>query len=260
MKNHIFLFSAILAAASSAVAQTPVYSVNIVGIQKVDIGANSLEMAANPFVKPSHSLEGVLGSQLEAGLAPDDADNVYVFDTQANAYTVYFRYNNPNNVADPLNGKWMDEDYTEVPDEILPPGTGFFVRNMGTATNTVAFVGDVVSMPQITKTLHPGLNQVAYPYSSPIAINSLALKTSDGAVGGLAPDDTDNLFFWDQANNTYARCFLYYNTSNPSDPLNNQWVDEDYNAVADIIQPGRSFFYQRQASAPDLTWTEDKPY
>lgn len=260
MNKTAILLSGLLSAATAALAQGPVYSVNIVGIQKVSVDPNGLEMASNPFTKADSSVTSVLGTQFDGGLGPDEADKIYVFDSNSNGYKVYFLYFNAANSNDPLNNKWLDENYDEAV-EPLSPGKGFFLsNNIGGATNTVSLVGDVVSTPQVTKTILPGLNQISYPYSTSISLNSMALKIANGAVGALGPDEADNIFIWSQSANTYVRYFLYNNSGNAADPLNNSWLDENYDVSVSVVQPGQAFFYQRLTTAPALNWVENKPY
>ncbi|MFO1492138.1 MAG: hypothetical protein U1F77_16050 [Kiritimatiellia bacterium] len=260
MKTSSILLAALLGTAITAQAQGPVYSVNIVGIQKVDVSPTSLEMIANPFVKADSSVQSILGTGFDAGLSPDEADKIYIFDSAANGYKLYYLYNNPGNPNDPRNNKWLDEN-NQVATEQLTPGKGFFLQNtLGVATNTLSMVGDVVTTPSVTTQIVPGLNQISYPYSTSIAINDLALKTANGVVSAFSPDDGDNIYLWSQQMNTYIRYFLYNNPGNASDPRNNKWLDENNQIATNSIEPGQSFFYQRFTSAPTLNWTETKPY
>lgn len=261
MRNSAFLAIAAVGAlaGSHALGQGPVYSVNIVGFQKVSTGPAGLEMVANPFVSANTSIQSVIGSaNSDGGLAPDEADKTYFYDTLANGYKIYFLYNNAGDPNDSLNGKWLDENYIESTETVVP-GKGFFYANTaGGNTNTLTMVGDVVSAPTVSVTILPGLNQLSYSYSTSIDVNAMALKQGNGAVGGLAPDDADNLFVWSQAANGYVRLFLYFDNTGTGD--DNKWLDENYLVPSLSIQPGQAFFYSRGTAAGNLTWTENKPY
>ena len=261
MKKTAILFCGVLGAATSTLAQGPVYSVNIVGIQKVSVDPNKYQLTCNPFAKTSNSLADVIGTQVDSGLAPNEADRVYVFDNTSNQYKTYFLYRDPNNSNDPDNDTWFTEGYQPA-SETLTPGKGFFIQNaQGGVTNVISFVGDVVSTPQISVQINPGLNQISYPYSTTINIAQLALKVPNGAVGATGPNEADNIYLWDADAGTYVRHFLYYDSSNPGDPDNNSWLTEGYLPPPNpIIQPGQAFFYQRVSSAPALNWVENKPY
>jgi hypothetical protein len=115
----ILLSAAVLAAGlASSMAQSNVYSVNIVGYVNKPLGSNALELVQNPLSDSTNTLNSALFNLGAGSLA-------YVWN--GTGYTPSTR------------GKaaWN-------PDLSIPTGLGLFVRRLGT-TGTNTFVGNVVA-------------------------------------------------------------------------------------------------------------------
>ena len=259
-KSTVFLCG-ILGTASTALAQGPVYSVNIVGIQKVTTPPGEYVQASNPFVKSATDLNSVVGNQMTGGTDFDTGDNVLVW--TGTTYKTFFLVNSGGEYPE-LDGKWISldgEGNPVVATEPLPTGKGFWFKN-NNAEATVSFVGDVESAATKSMAIVPGFNLVSYPYSSSVALNSAAmnLNLAAGCIGGEEVDTSDTISIWGEG--TYRTYFLVNFPAEPT--LHNKWCyvggDGGVYAADVVLEPGMSFWYGRRSNAGSFTWTTTKPY
>ena len=233
-------------------AQTgPVYSVNMVGFQRVDANSLALKTTSTPFNGALTDLDDVINTQLTGGPDKNSADNIWFWDSITSQYRKYFLF---ESMGHPLSGTWLRDDFQQIA-EPIEPGTGFWVIKNNTTDDEIVMVGEVVDDPQITKNLKPGLNLVSYGYSSAISMTDLNLKVEDGARGGSDKDDADNIWVW--TGSQYEKYFLF---SLMGHPLDNTWLRDDFVNVAVDFQPGNAFWYVRHLDEIDLDWVENKPY
>jgi len=255
MRNSAFLAIAAVGAlvGSSALAQGPVYSVNIVGFQKAPVSNGRIDFVATPFVAGTSSLDDVLGTQAT------DTDEVFIFNSATQAYKKYVFIPSGTEGAEPFWNHWVDADTFEIPTGLsVGPGSGFIFRNSSVATNNLTFVGDVVSATTKTVTIPSGLSILSYPFSTSIALNASTLSGQTGSAR-----EGDNIFFFNPATQAYKK---YEFVGDAGDPLlNYKWLDSDTFAPAEttgpnaiLLNPGDSFFYRNPGTA--ITWTETKPY
>jgi hypothetical protein len=204
--------AAVLAAGlASSVAQT-VYSQNVVGYVNVVFPANSFSLIANPL-DASNSGGNTISNLFKA--SNPLGDTVFIWNGS-------FFAPNP---LDEFDGTWAN------PNQVLAPGTGFFLQNGATAvTNT--FVGDV---PQGTLTvpLIPGYNLVASKVPQSGFVQDLGLSATPG----------DTIYLWNGS--FFAPC--------PLDEFDNTWspvagftVDPTKGPLMNVAQ---SFFYQKGVSS-----------
>jgi len=253
MRNSAFLAIAAVGAlvGSSALAQGPVYSVNIVGFQKVANPAGAFNLSGNPFTKPSMTVQDVVGNQGTGGDGFGNSDNLLLW-----TGTTYKQLFLVGQGIDPLlDGKWVDENF-EPSTDVLAPGAGFWFKNNGASTNVV-LVGDVVSAATVDKSINPGFNLLNYPYSTTVTINSAAmnLNAAAGCTGGDGFGNADNIYVWNGSQ--YVQFFLVGLGIDPL--LDDKWVDENFEPTTAVINPGQGFWYKRQGAA-GLTWHTVKPY
>jgi len=209
--------AAIAASAITAVAQSNVYSLNIVGYATVPVGANYTLMS-NPLSA------GVTNGANEIGLQIQGA--LLLTWNGASFTTVSY---------DSTVGGWFDPGtFAAAAPPSLPPGKGFFYY-LGYATN-VTFVGQVVPGPSSTNTLSlpVGYSLVgsplpaavaditAAPVGLPTVQNQLVLTWTGSAYVQSAYDPTvggwyDPGTFLPKSAPSYAigQGFFYYNP-NPS--------------------------------------------
>jgi hypothetical protein len=168
MRTKTLLLTAALVAAgvASSMAQSNVYSLNIVGYVNVPVEANRFYILNNPLDDGKGDvITNVLNLSFDN--ANLDQSTVFTFN-QANGF-----------VAEGWEGfltNWAPGT------TVLAPGTGFFFQP--SASDTITFVGSVVLAS--TNTLLPGLNLVGSPY--PASTNVTAL--------GFTGQDQDQIFRW----------------------------------------------------------------
>jgi hypothetical protein len=126
-KTLLLTAAALAAGLATSMAQSNVYSVNVVGYINKTFASNALEMVENPLTDGTNTLNSVLGS-LQTG-------------------SVAFVWNGAGyDVASKPKSVWN-------PNLSVPTGIGFFVKRMGDAgTNT--FVGSVVANTGASVTNH----------------------------------------------------------------------------------------------------------
>jgi hypothetical protein len=172
MRTKLLAAAALLAAGvATSMAQSNVYSLNIVGYVNVPIGG--LSAISNPL------RAGTPADRADQVIPFSDGDNIQVWTGVSwSAYTM-----------DSLSGTgWTDNNgdvaLTALP--VLGPGKGFFYGNNTGKTN-ITFVGEV----------RTGTNNVAIPgglspLGSPLPLGGLI---SSGAPN-LQVQDGDNVQFW----------------------------------------------------------------
>jgi uncharacterized protein CbrC (UPF0167 family) len=152
--------AAIAASAITAMAQSNVYSLNIVGYATVTIN-------------PGYNL---LANPLSAGATNGANEIMPIQDGQVILTWTGTKYNQVG--YDSGFGGWVGADgSTAANPPSLPPGQGFFYFNPLTAATNVTFVGQVVPGPSSTNTLTltPGYNLVGSPLPA-------TLTTAQGGI------------------------------------------------------------------------------
>jgi hypothetical protein len=146
--------AAIAASAVTAMAQSSVYSLNIVGYATVNLPAG-YSLLANPLSA------GATNGANEIGLTIT-GEQILTWNGKGYNTAVY----------DPTTIGWQDLNGNPSVPPSLPPGTGFFFFNPNSATN-ITFVGQVVPGPSST--------------------NSLALPAGYSLVGSPLPANVTNI-------------------------------------------------------------------
>jgi len=231
----------LLAAATSYAATNEVYSVNVVGFQKLNVRSNGLTMVNVPFDAASNTLDGIFGAQLSGGKSELSADGVQIWVNGA-----YKRYILKN--TDML---WYDVDTgLRATGVYIYPEMGMWVRNRTTTTRVVTVVGDVVTDPVVTNILSVGLNLVSYPFSAEIDINNTTLTNGRAGKSELS---ADTIQIWNSASQSYAR-YMLKNTDR-------QWynVDTGLKASGVKVGQGQGFWYKNTTNVV-FNWVEPRPY
>lgn len=247
-----------LAAVASVHAQATgtVYSLNIVGFQKITVSSNdSYALAAVPFVSDDPNINSVIGDQLTGGDSFDNSDDLLKWDASTQSYKNYFLLGDVGDTN--YNFKWIDSSTGEVAtDADLLASEGFWLRNRQSTTQTVVVVGDVVSASTVTNQIVPGYQLVAYPFSSEILINDASF--TNGATGGDSFDNSDNIVKWNPDTQSYQNFFLLGNIGDPQ--YNWKWIDNSTGEVAGntYLKPGEGFWYRHRGSG--FNWVENRPY
>ncbi|NCC61958.1 MAG: hypothetical protein EOM12_13685 [Verrucomicrobiae bacterium] len=236
---------AVMMIGASAFAQSgAVYSLNVVGFQKVGVEATGLTLSGMPFDPEDNELNAVIGDQLTGAKNIFGADRVYLWDTVSQSYKKYYLKNN-------LGNQWVSTEDPTVPttNAFLDFGAGFWIDSPGTTPQEVVIVGDVVNDLAVTNDISTGLNLLSFPFSTEVAINEMGLTNGTAAKNIFG---ADRVFAWDKTAQQYVKFYMKSN-------LGNQWVSIDDTTVAatNIIDPSQGIWYE--AMNP-FTWTALRPY
>jgi hypothetical protein len=207
-------------ALSSATAQN-VYSVNVVGYVNLPI-AHGFQILGNPLLGTDNSV-----SNLFAANQNGPALGMTVYSWNGTSFT-------PDQLDTYGNG-WAS------PGTQLPPGAGFFVKNIGPAfTNT--FVGTVVQGPT-TNVL--GNNFSLHASTWPVGTNVLQLGLN-AALG-------DTIYTFDPLNGYYNYHLDTYGAGWGSPPLPAPQANVTNGPVIGV---GQGFFYVNKTGSP-FNWVQN---
>lgn len=253
MKNKLFtfcgtIFGGLLLSTAGVASAQVVYSSNVVGFQKVDVGGNNLEMSSTPFVGPNSTISNVFSGQLAPGFVPNLADNLLKYDPVSQSYRTFFQ---------DLNGVWKDSTFTVANNEPVTPGEGFWIQNKQGNVKTVVLVGEVPTDATIDVPVTSGLQIIHNPYPADIPIQDADLEglASAGVVASLA----DNIYVWDSASGYYDLHYLKLNFINQTTSWRKLPGDGSAEVDSDLVlSPGSAIWFNRKAG--NFTWTITKPY
>ena len=240
--NFFLAASAALGVISAQGQTSPVYSVNMMGLQHIPVPAAALNLAAVPYARDSNSINDVLGGQLTPGPDLNTGDVVYFYDAVSQLYRLAYLY------TDGTNTFWVDNQTQTPATNRIVPGMGFWIRSHQSSNQSAVVIGEVLSDPAITNAVVTGLQLLAYPYPTPFGISDLALSNS--ATRGEAPDSADTLYLWDRTSQSFKTYYYYtdgslidYSTGNPA---------------TNLLAPGEAFWYRHVGAG--FSWVETKPY
>ena len=231
---------------NTAVAQV---TSGVFGVSKVTLEPYSLKVMSAPFLSETQTVNQVLANQLSQS-ASSGGDTAVIWDGTELKH--YFRLIDIPDEA--RSGKWVDAD-GNIASDLIPPGTGFFIKNNSSNIQEVAVFGNVVEDP-VQVQIVPGLQLLSSPYSSSFNLASnTALRTS-GAVAGFGPGQGDEVFLWNSGTQEFEGYFL----GDPNLPQGfaDQWIDGAGRAADFEIHPGRAFYYKHAGAG--FTWNEPIPY
>jgi hypothetical protein len=235
-----------LLCAAWAQAQT-VYSVNVVGFQKILVPPGGFAFSATPFTQDTNDINAVVGEQ-GTDLADPNPDAIYTWNGTSYAKSQRF----PITGASPLDGLWVDSSLANLATNDIPPGAGFIYKNGSqTETQEIVVVGEVIADAQTTVDIPSGLWMISYNYSSEIDLNNSTLAgiTSQATAG-------DEIFAFNTDTQSYEKFSYFGLVGAPT--LDYQWLDAAINPTSFAFEPGSCVFY-RNANA-GFVWTEDLPY
>jgi hypothetical protein len=220
MRTKLLAAAAILAAGlATSLAQSNVYSLNVVGYVNKALTGGGFTAIANPLNATNNSLNTIMkGTQV-----PDNT-TVFFWDPVAQDFS-------------PTLPTYNATSQTWVPDGTLNPGTGVFVFAPTSFTNT--FVGEVKQ------------GATTIPIAGPALFSSIA---SPAPIGGnvsvvlaeLPAGDNDTAFKWNPAVQDFSELSSYNATSG-------QWVPPVNFEVADGIlyfRAGSATSWVRNFSVP----------
>jgi hypothetical protein len=244
MRTKTLLCAAALAAGvATSMAQSNVYSLNIVGYANVFMGSGP-QLYANPF-----NLDGTNSASQVLNLAPIGVGGAGLDSIIVSLWTGS-SFNSTMYESDFPGAGWSkDGGNTQSPAPLLPPGTGFFLNNPGSpVTNT--FVGQVFPAPSTTNglTLGSGPFMVGsmLPVAGTLVTNTpMSFPLAPLGVGGAGLDSVIISTFTGSS---------YNSTMYESDFPGSGWSKDGGNTTAATpsISIGQGFFVNN--SGAPVTW------
>jgi len=245
MRTKTLLLTAALVAAgvASSMAQSNVYSLNIVGYVNLSIkpGYNLISLPLQSS-DPTSAINSVLtntSSIFPAG------DLVFLWDP-ANA-----RYANP--LQSGGDGNWYDAGFNLATNS-LPPGQAFFLQNTASSNITVTVVGSVLT----------GSN--SYPVNAGYGFyGNFVSQSVDITTTGLPIVDNSSVYTWDVVHQRYNPPFNGLGTNDSAfdgsgnllgTPATNPVLTLDF-VTRSVYTPaiGEGFIYLNPGAAK--TWTQN---
>jgi len=201
MRTKTLLLTAALVAAgvASSMAQSNVYSLNIVGYVNIPVQAGKLYILNNPF-------DDGLGNDINDVLSTSMNTNAFTFDgSSAFTFTPAGGYIEADYAAvNPTNGSWGENTGFKK----ITPGTGFWYVQSGNGDGVLTFTGSVVlNSTNVVFGNNSSLLTMmgsAYPASTnlvALGMNWLAVTTF-GLAGGA--HDGDAIFRWNPAAQNFS--------------------------------------------------------
>jgi hypothetical protein len=228
-----------------------VKSENVAGVYTKTLPAGgsliSVSVAVDPFDPADATLAGVLGTDQ---LRPDGAkgatpDTVYIWN--GSGYDAY-------KLKDLGSGvEWISGGVAANP--AVEAGEAFWIRSAPTQTEPldVTITGQAIESTQVDVPVVPGLHNLAYGFSSKVAVNDTDL-IADGAAAesGTKGEQPDRLYLWDNVNGGYTACKVVSG--------NDYWeeVGGDGSPIDWTIEMGDGFWYRSYTNS--YTWSEDNQY
>jgi hypothetical protein len=188
-KTTLLTAALIAAGAISSMAQSNVYSLNVVGYVNVTL-TPGFSMIANPLnISSGNTLTAIFGTNVP--------DQTIVFKFSNGGYSSSTYFGDPDNV-------W-------IPDNTLNPGDGAFIKIPAGVTNTITFTGEVMQ-GSLSNHLNNGFNMVGSQVPQAGALT---------AVLGYAPKDQDQVFTFNPVTHVYNPSTTYF-----GDP-DNVWIPSE---------------------------------
>jgi hypothetical protein len=198
MRTKTLLAAAAIVAAglASSMAQSNVYSLNVVGYVNKPYVAG-FNAGSNPLNAPTNDLNHIMvGSQV-----PDN--------------TILFLWNTTLQDFDPSLPTYISGSSSWSPNATLNPGTGFFLLAPSAFTNT--FVGEV-KQGLTTVVISPGFNGIG----SPVPIGG----SISNVLAQMPALDNDLAFQWDTVTQDFGAIATYVGASSTWSPNVNFSVGE----------------------------------
>ena len=252
MRTKALILSAAIVAAgvASSMAQSNVYSLNVVGYVNVTL-KSGFNLVSVPLDNGSNNLINNILDDGAGGLLPDGCT---LYPWSGHTYGALIGY--------AQHAGWTP-DGSALATNSLPPGTAFFISlPQGSAATTVTFVGSVVQ-GTTTTTVLPGYNLIG-PAS---AVANYAGFTSSNAVDAdlgsnswhIPANDSDFLLLY--TNGVGYRIWQFIGNDGLGDPYG--WNSGDPVNAADNTTNGPSipvasgFFLQNTHTGVTNTWTQN---
>ena len=240
---------AIVALVAMTVQAVEVKSQNVAGVYTKTLPSNggliALAVQVDPFDSADATLEGVLGTdQLRAEVGKTQgADKVYMWN--GTGYDIF----------------WMKEIagvnvWSDAGGATNPPvdsGTAFWIRSQNNQDDDlgITITGQAVENAEIVTPISAGLQMMAYPFSSGVAVNDTDFITDGASQESGKTTQSDKIYLWDPVSSGY--------TILKTVDGDNYWQVQGGGggAATDVIGIGDGIWYEAQGS---YSWGETNAY
>jgi hypothetical protein len=235
MRTKTLLCLAALTAAgvATSMAQSNVYSLNVVGYANVTIkGSSAYNLVSNPFKNANDNITNLFSTGI-----PDGSTIIRWDPVNTDLSTDTYGYTTSTH-------QWLKNGGPDANGFTLKAGEGvFFIADPSAPDITNTFVGDVIQGPYTNSIL--GSSAYNIPASSvPLGGNFT------NSVAGLVPADGDTLVRWDVAATDLAGDSVTWTTSGGG-----SWIPS---ATLNInIAIGEGFIYVSDPSATSSNWVRN---
>lgn len=211
----VLCLSALAAGIATSVAQSNVYSLNVVGYVNVPLkGGANFSMIANPLNNANNNITNLFPTA-------SDGDQLYRWDAVAQDFS--------GTINSYFAGSGWDSNFE------LKPGEAVFFLNSG-ADRTATFVGEVLQGAYTNpQTIVGGASFNALGSSVPLG------GSFTNAIVGLPLSDGDQIYTWDTTTQDLGGVIASYFTGS------------GWDTTAVTINPGIGFFYLN--SGANKTWS-----
>jgi hypothetical protein len=224
MRTKTLLLSAALVAAgvASSMAQSNVYSLNIVGYVNIPVTANNFYMLNNPLDDGQGDVVTNIMSSILNDAFNQDGSTLYVYDP-VNGYTI----ENFNYGGSPNTGYWSPGT------SVLPPGKGFWFQPQD--NQTLTFTGSVIlsSTNNILGNGNSEFNLMGSAY--PASTNLVGLGMNWLANNNGFNQDGDTIYRWNPSIQNY------YNPYNFN--YGQGWSGPTGDTNGPVLNVGEGFWY-----------------
>jgi hypothetical protein len=250
---HVVTLAVAFSITASASGQEMVGSLNVRGVQAVDLpAAGDFAMMSLPFEIEDNSLQAVFGDALQGSASVAAADKLRFWDNNRYASValgpdgVFYRLNDQGHWKTPL----------EPVNFSIPIGEGFWVTSGAQAERgrQVTLDGDVVLDATAGVSFHPGFQMVSYPFSSEIDLQDTTLGESGTAAASAG--SADYIRVWNTTTRRYEGYGLGMDKNWYRLDVAGRWVDP-LEPAQHVLKPGQAFFY---FARQPFTWLEQNPY
>jgi hypothetical protein len=224
MRTKIALLSAALVAAgvASSMAQSNVYSLNIVGYVNVPVTANNFYLLSNPFdTGNGNSVSNVMSSLLSDSFN-QDGSSLYTFDPVAGYSSEGFNYGGSAGT-----GYWYPGTTT------LAPGKGFWFQPQD--NQTITFTGSVVLNSTNTLAGNGNVELSLVGSAYPASTNLVGLGMNWLANNNGFNQDGDGIYRWNPATQSFMTEYSFN--------YGNGWSGPTGDVNGPVLNVAEGFFY-----------------
>jgi hypothetical protein len=228
MRTKTLLLTAglVTAGALSSMAQSNVYSVNVVGYVNVTL-APGYNLVSSPLQATNNGVNTVLTAQ--SPILQNGTLFIWNATTGAGFLPAVF----PGG-----DGFWYDNNFNLATNQ-TPPGTSFFIQNLDGHNITLTLAGSVVQ-----GTNNFTINKGYGFYGDPEPVSG------DITTNGFPVQDNSTLFTWNTPGQSYNQA-VFGVSAGSGGPA---FVDNNFNPVVIAPAPGSGFVYFNPATN-SVTWT-----